>query len=267
MLNIKNITNLSFYSAVKYQNSQSYTSNYSNLPRPCHNIAFMLEGEGTNTTEKDTLHIKKGDIFYIPKNSTYISKWENSPNVIYHSLHFNFQPSNDPFIDKIIPIQLLPNAEFATLYQQLLLIQKHQYTKSLDYFLALSAIYYLCGQLLPFAKIDNTIVSKNNIIPALLYLENNSTAPCSIEQLANLCFLSPSRFFYLFKKEVGCTPITYKNQILIQKVSQDLLLHKDTSIENIAQEYGFNSPVYFRRLFKKLVGKSPSQFRKDEMLI
>ena len=217
--------------------------------------------------EGSTFEIKKGDILYIPKNSTYICHWKATSNCIFHSVHFNFTPAQDPFNNKITPIQLLPSDNFATLYENIQTIQQHQYSPSTDAFLYLSAFYQLCGILLPQVKTIDNILPKSNITPALLYLENNYTKPCTVDYLANLCFLSTSRFFYLFKKQVGCSPIAYKNKLAIQKISQNLILDKNKNIETIAAEYGFASSIYFTRLFKKLMGKTPSEYRKNEQLI
>ena len=263
----QNIDIVDFCGAVKYSSNKNYSCDYSSTPRPCHNLAFMLEGEGTIISDGITLNIKKGDILYIPKNSLYIANWNAKPNCIFHSLHFNFSPKKNPFYDKNIPVQILPNDEFDELYKYVQTIQQYQYSKNLNSFLFLSAFYYLCGTLLSKAKINENRLQQSSISPALLYLENNSTQPCTAEQLAKLCCLSSSRFFYLFKKQVGCTPITYKNKITVQQIARSLIFHKDKSIADIAREYGFESTIYFTRLFKKLTGKTPSQFRKDERLM
>ena len=256
-----------FCSSVKYTSDKDYTCDYSTAPRPCYNFVFMLEGEGEIITENEIFQIKKGDILYIPQNITYISSWKATPNCIFHSVHFKFSLKNDPFRGKKVPVQLLPNQQFDRLYEAVKTIQTYQYSHTEEHFLGLSAFYYLCGTLLPKVKTKEGILPKSSITPAIIYLEDNYTESLKIDFLSSLCCLSSSRFFYLFKKNVGCSPITYKNKIAIQKAAQSLLLHKDTSIESIAYEHGFESPIYFRRLFKKLTGKTPSKYRKEERLI
>ena len=39
----------------------------------------------------------------------------------------------------------------------------------------------------------------------------------------------------------------------------------DLSIENISEQVGFESAAYFRRVFKKVTGKSPREYRKTSM--
>ena len=61
---------LSLLASVKYSYDKTIEFNYQNKPRPCHNFAFMLEGKGIITTNDKTITIEKGDILYIPKNTT-----------------------------------------------------------------------------------------------------------------------------------------------------------------------------------------------------
>ena len=39
------------------------------------------------------------------------------------------------------------------------------------------------------------------------------------------------------------------------------------SIESLSAEYGFESPVYFRRLFKSITGTTPTEYRYQQTLI
>ena len=258
---MNNLESLSFCSCVLYKRDKDYNTDFSLSPRPCHNIAFMLEGEGVIISQGMEINVKKGDILYIPLNSTYLSSWKATPICAYHSIHFNFPLGKDPFYDKKIPIQLLPNQDFGILYEMVKTVAQYQSAKELEYFYFLSAFYNLCAKLLPSVKIAKATLKKNTLSPAIDYLEKNFNKPCTVEQLATLCFLSPSRFFYLFKKLMGCSPITYKNKLAIQKSMQILSLDKNTNIEEVAFQCGFTCPIYFRRLFKKTTDKTPSEYR------
>lgn len=263
---MKNIDQLSFCYSVKYKSDKSYECNYLESPRPCHNLAFMLEGEGVVFSDDSVFKIKKGDVFFVPQNSTYKCSWIAKPNCTFHSVHFKFNLSKDPFYGKKVPVQVLRTDEFDYLYEKVKIIQEYQSAKNLDYFKYLSAFYSLCDQLLIKAKVKNGFLTESSISPAVVFLENNYDKNIKVEYLASLCNLSPSRFFYLFKKNVGESPILYKNKIAIQKASTALILYKDKSVETIAYEYGFSSPVYFRRLFKKIIGKTPTEFRNEQLI-
>lgn len=252
---------------VKYIHTKSQRCDYSSMPRPAHNIAFMLEGEGEIGTGNDVFRVKAGDILYVPKNSTYTSHWIAQPKTVFHTLHFLFHPKNDPLADKNIPVQILPCENFDESYDLLLQIEKHRTAVGAEAFIALSAFYSLCAtllkevMLLPSERVDQTIA------PAIRYLERNHSEKISVESLAALCFISPSRFYYLFKKQTGISPVAYKNRLSVQCAAKDLLFDKEEKIENIARRYGFSSLIYFERAFKKFTGKSPSRYRKEDTLL
>lgn len=64
----------------------------------------------------------------------------------------------------------------------------------------------------------------------------------------------------LFKKETQSSFSQYLNQIRIRK-AQQLLLHTEKNIAEIAEEVGYNNTNYFSKMFKKLNGLIPKEFR------
>ena len=257
---------LSVFLAVKYTHKQNAECDYSAEPRPCHNFVFMLNGEGMVCSNGENFRLRPGEILYIPKDSKYSAKWFASPEAAYHSLHFSFQPKFDPCKNKTIPVQILSACDFPKLYSLLLTIEKHQFSKDENSFFALSAFFEICANLLPLAKISAELPVNQTLLPAVNYIERHYHREFSVDDLAALCYLSPSRFYYLFKKYTHVTPVEYKNKIAVQRAAQDLLYSKQTSITEIAAKHGFSSVIYFERLFKKTTGKSPSQYRKDNLL-
>lgn len=258
---------LSLLLSVRYTYSNNATFDYSTEPRPCHNVAFMLEGEAVIETNGETLYVKPGDILFIPKNTTYTSHWMALPKVVFHSLHFSFHPRNDPLLNKQIPVQKLNCIHFDKLYSALKQIETYQFYKDERFFFALSSFYEICATLLGEMQAEPIKAVNKTISPALNYIEQNYTKPISVTKLASLCYLSPSRFHYLFKQQMGVSPIVYKNQLAIQHSARDLLYHADASIHEISEIHGFTSIIYFERLFKKIIGKSPSLYRKENKLL
>ena len=114
-------------------------------------------------------------------------------------------------------------------------------------------------------KISPDNNNSQKIAPALEYLHTNFNQPVSIKQLATLCYLSESRFFALFKKQLGMSPIQYKNQLKINRAAQYILIYPYKSIEEIADEFDFSSPVFFIRQFKKYFGITPLQYKNKKL--
>ncbi len=81
-----------------------------------------------------------------------------------------------------------------------------------------------------------------------------------IEEMALYFNYSPSHFFSIFKKKTGFSPINYFNDLKIQKACQ-YLSFTSMSVKEISYTLGFNDPLYFSRLFKKIMGVPPLRYR------
>jgi AraC-like DNA-binding protein len=82
-----------------------------------------------------------------------------------------------------------------------------------------------------------------------------------LNELAAFAKLSVSHFSAIFSQKTGYSPIEYFNHLKIQKACQYLLLSK-IPIKDIATNLGIDDPYYFSRMFSKLMGISPNDYRK-----
>ena len=95
------------------------------------------------------------------------------------------------------------------------------------------------------------------------YMQENTQHNLTLEQLASYFKYSPSHFSTLFQKETGVAPISYFLRLKIQKACQYIEL-TNLKLHEIATLLGFEEPAYFSRLFAKIMGMSPSEYRKKE---
>lgn len=95
----------------------------------------------------------------------------------------------------------------------------------------------------------------------LSYVREHIYENINLSLLADQVCLSKDHFIRLFKHEMGVTPLHYINQKKIEK-AQFLLLTEDSSVKNVAFTMGFDDYSYFNRLFKKLVGTTPQEYRR-----
>ncbi|MGG3007396.1 MULTISPECIES: helix-turn-helix domain-containing protein [Geobacillus] len=84
----------------------------------------------------------------------------------------------------------------------------------------------------------------------------------TLKEVADQVYLSPSYFSRLFKEEVGMTFVEYLSFVRVQK-AKSLLRFSSLPIEVIAHNTGFSNPGYFATTFKKIVGKTPSEYREQ----
>lgn len=86
----------------------------------------------------------------------------------------------------------------------------------------------------------------------------------TVNYLAGELFLSSRYLSDLLKQETGKTALEHVHIYLI-KEAKNLLVSSDSNIAGIAYDLGFESPSYFTRLFKKLTGLTPNQFKEQEV--
>lgn len=101
-----------------------------------------------------------------------------------------------------------------------------------------------------------------DILLATKYIYNNFRKPLTLEEVSSVASLSPTYFSKKFKLITGMGFKEYLNYVRL-KHAQTALLTTNSSITDIALEYGFNDSNYFKDLFKKVYGKSPREYRKN----
>ena len=108
---------------------------------------------------------------------------------------------------------------------------------------------------------EKQTVSNGKIHPACVYIAGHFTEPIDCVKLAKICFLSTSQFYNLFNKQFGCSPLQYRDNLIIEK-AKVLLKLEEITVSEISEILGFTDVAYFSRFFKKHVGASPSVFAK-----
>lgn len=99
----------------------------------------------------------------------------------------------------------------------------------------------------------------------IYYMQQNVTNNLSLEEMAHNFKYSPSHFSALFQKETGLSPVNYYIRLKIQKACEYIVI-TDMKFSEISILLGFKEAAYFTRLFTKVMGLSPSEYRKKETL-
>lgn len=112
-----------------------------------------------------------------------------------------------------------------------------------------------------FAKVNNSRAAEE-IEKAAIYFSEHYNEQINIDEYAELHLVSTSWFIRNFKFYTGFTPMQY---ILSKRIynAEALLQNTQYNITEIAQIVGYDNPLYFSRIFKKLKGLSPSEYRKN----
>ena len=93
------------------------------------------------------------------------------------------------------------------------------------------------------------------------FIEAHIAEDISLERLAALVGLSPYHMARSFKRSLGVPPHAFVSRLRIDK-AKDLIAAGRVSITEAAMAVGFASPSHFATTFRRLTGRTPSEFRR-----
>jgi AraC family transcriptional regulator len=111
-------------------------------------------------------------------------------------------------------------------------------------------------------RFSRTDLGKQTLARVLDYLNINLGEDIAISRLAHLAGMEPYQFVRAFKRTMGMTPHRYIVESRIEIAKRQLRTSK-LSITSVALEVGFATPNHFSSVFRKLVGTSPSLYRRS----
>jgi len=92
------------------------------------------------------------------------------------------------------------------------------------------------------------------------FIVENQGDDLSLGQVARAVHTSIFYFCKMFKKATGLNFTDYVSRIRVEK-AKNLLLNRNLRVSEIAYEVGFQSLTHFNRVFKKIMGQSPTDYR------
>lgn len=112
---------------------------------------------------------------------------------------------------------------------------------------------------------NQILVRQENAEPPVItkaknYIQEHQTEDISLAEVAKAVNTSSFYFCKMFKKITGINFTDYLSRLRIER-ARNLLLNPNLRISEIAYEVGFQSLTHFNRVFKRVVGQSPTEFR------
>jgi two-component system, response regulator YesN len=95
------------------------------------------------------------------------------------------------------------------------------------------------------------------------FLERNWTKKPTLEEAADIVCLSPKYLSRLFKKSTGKGFVALRLETKLGK-ARDLLADGAATVDEVSKKLGYRNPESFMRIFKKVTGKTPTEFRRAE---
>ncbi len=259
---IKNlfITDIGFYPKAK--------GHYREREQGCdeHILIYVIKGKGYVEISKETYEMSTGDFIFIPSKIEHLYQADDKNPWSIYWIHFLGELSAN-IIEMMIQQYKSYQGTVDTgnrrseLFNELYLNLERGYSienlcyvnMSLSHFLS-SFIY---NNRFNQVDIENREDSVNICIN---FMQENLHKHLTLYEIANKINLSSSQFSYIFRQKTGFSPIEYFNHLKMQKACQ-YLLFTDMRVKEISDHVGFDDPYYFSRLFSKLMGISPMEYR------
>ena len=112
---------------------------------------------------------------------------------------------------------------------------------------------------------NQVVVRHDNAEPPVItrakeFIHEHQTENLRLGHVAKAVNTSTFYFCKMFKKVTGINFTDYLSRVRIEK-SKNLLLNPNLRVSEIAFEVGFQSLTHFNRVFKKILGQSPTEYR------
>lgn len=121
---------------------------------------------------------------------------------------------------------------------------------------------YLIDNFTKISEIIGNQSSKNIVMRVVNYINKNYYRDLKLESLAELFNYNSAYLGKLFKNEVGESFNTYLDKIRIEKAKQ-MLIEKKFKVYKVCEKVGYKNLDYFHSKFKKYVGISPLNYKKQ----
>ncbi|PGY11922.1 AraC family transcriptional regulator [Bacillus sp. AFS031507] len=229
-------------------------------------IIFIENGRGDFKFEDKLLVGKEGDLIILNplshvEGKSSIDKPLKGISICFSSLHINGNQKGF-LIDSTDP-PIIPLMEEKREIQHYLNVILSEYdTKRAGYQDIISSILRTV-----IIKVSRLLKNVNHpshssfCLKVKKYIEENFRQELTLNELANLVYVSPYHLAHVFKEEVGLPPIQYMIQCRIEEAKR-LLEHSNLSVREIASLIGYENANYFNLLFKKITGSPPGKYRK-----
>ena len=118
---------------------------------------------------------------------------------------------------------------------------------------------------------DNSYVSVNDenkndrLAEVFQYVKSNYKEEISLDEIAKIANLTPTSFCRMFKSKTKKPFVEYLNEIRVSNACK-YLIETDLGISEIAYECGYKTASNFNKLFKKLIGTTPKEYRKNALV-
>lgn len=222
---------------------------------------IVLEGNGSVIYDNKTHILKKGDCVFLDCHNTYSHSSDNWEIAWVHFYSDYMKSIYDKYIERNGKNIFVPKSDIA--YINLIneiynCADSNDHIKDMTIYNKLSElIYTIMSETVYSDSVKRSLYDPDKIKE---YLDSNYTDDISLDDISKHFYINKFYLTRLFKDKYGITINNYINEKRITK-SKELLRFSDMNIENIGNAVGISDANYFSRLFKKIEGITPKQYK------
>lgn len=240
---------------------------YANSIRQDYYLMFLVEGTISVAQPALSRPLKSGDLIIFAPNHPFAYTKQLGEKMIYYWVHFTGKDAAMLLSRCQLPTNTILTPNYRQSVQELFL-QLFDAFSTRDHLFDLHAAHILSLLLIIFGR--HTALSSGfearhmprSFVQSISYIHDHLSESINISQLADMEFLSVSRYRALFKERMGISPQEY---VIFTKLQHACRLLENTrmSISEISHAIGYADAQYFSRLFTRHMGTSPSVYRKQ----
>jgi len=242
---------------------------YRDRPKGCTDniLIYCIDGKGWFSINARKYDVSSNQFFIIPATDKPLRYASDSvdPWTIYwvHFTGSRLSSLNESLsIGNLITPRTIPFDEYKIRLWEIIYncLEKGYSDENLTY-ANLSLYYFIANFLYPQKNIELTQTPGQDISDKVIeYMKNNIAEQLSVQDIASEFSYSASHFQNLFRTRTGISPIDYFIHLKMQRACQ-LLVLSDLRIKEIAASVGYSDACYFSRIFHKVMGKSPTDYK------
>jgi AraC family transcriptional regulator, arabinose operon regulatory protein len=254
--NLLHITHIGYFPYAKYH----YRERSDGAPQ--HILIYCANGKGMFSTASKTFKVKSNQYFILPKHDYCLYAADRKEPWSIYWIHFDGSYSDYFVKSPVQPIDIPFTEERINLFHDLYKIYETGF-KSQNLFYANMCLWRLLGSFSARVNLSRQISSPKEkaIEESIEYMKDNMDKCFNLDYLSRKFGYSPSHYIKLFKEETGHSPIDFLINIKMQKACS-LLNMTSASVKSISLMLGYKDQYYFSRLFKQVIGQSPSEYKK-----
>lgn len=238
-----------------------------NEPIAEHVLIYCVDGMGWYEVNGEKHIVTANHFFVLPAGKPHAyGADENTPWTIYW-VHFSGAHAAIYATGALHPQEIQPNIHSRInyrnqIFEEIFNTLNNGYSReSLRYVSSLLHYYLASMRYITFYRQSNKNTENDSMIAAAIhYMKENIEKHLTLNDLATYTGYSLTHFSSLFKQQTGESPLAYFNRLKIE-VSCQMLNDTDMHINQICHKVGITDCYYFSRLFRRITGLSPKEYR------